>query len=43
MAEIEKIGVGGVILQFRLGPMTAEVTEQSLRLFAEQVAPQFRS
>lgn len=43
MAEIEKIGVGGVILQFRLGPMSAELTEQSLRLFAGQVAPQFRN
>ena len=42
MAEIEKIGVGGVILQFRLGPMAAEVAGQSLRLFAEQVAPNFR-
>jgi hypothetical protein len=32
IAEIERIGVGGVILVLRLGPMPAEV----------EVAPEFR-
>ena len=42
IAEIDKIGVGGVIMAFRLGPMAHEVAAHSLRLFMEQVAPQFR-
>ncbi len=36
-----KTGVGGLILQFRLGAMSWEATEQSIRLFASQVAPEF--
>jgi alkanesulfonate monooxygenase SsuD/methylene tetrahydromethanopterin reductase-like flavin-dependent oxidoreductase (luciferase family) len=43
LAEIDQIGVGGLILQFRLGPMPQAVAEQSLRLFAQEVAPQFRA
>jgi hypothetical protein len=39
---LQKIGVGGVILHFRLGPMSWEATEHSLRLFAAQVAPAFQ-
>jgi hypothetical protein len=31
-----------VILHFRLGPMSCEATEHSLRLFATQVAPEFQ-
>jgi alkanesulfonate monooxygenase SsuD/methylene tetrahydromethanopterin reductase-like flavin-dependent oxidoreductase (luciferase family) len=42
MAEIEATGVGGVICSFRLGPMPAEVAQNSIRLFMEQVAPRFR-
>jgi alkanesulfonate monooxygenase SsuD/methylene tetrahydromethanopterin reductase-like flavin-dependent oxidoreductase (luciferase family) len=42
IAEIDAIGVGGLILVFRLGPMTAEVAEGSLRLFMQKVAPEFR-
>ncbi len=42
IAEIDKIGVGGLILVFRIGPMPAEVANNSIRLFMEQVAPQFR-
>jgi len=40
---LQKIGVGGVILHFRLGPMSWEATEPQLRLFAAQVAPEFRT
>jgi hypothetical protein len=40
--EIDKIGVGGLILVFRLGPMPHEVAMNSIRLFMEKVAPQFK-
>jgi alkanesulfonate monooxygenase SsuD/methylene tetrahydromethanopterin reductase-like flavin-dependent oxidoreductase (luciferase family) len=42
LAELQKIGMGGLILHFRLGPMPWDVAAHSLRLFAEQVAPAFR-
>ncbi|MDA0654923.1 MAG: LLM class flavin-dependent oxidoreductase [Proteobacteria bacterium] len=41
IAEIDAVGVGGLILQFRLGPASHEITENSLRLFMEKVAPEF--
>jgi alkanesulfonate monooxygenase SsuD/methylene tetrahydromethanopterin reductase-like flavin-dependent oxidoreductase (luciferase family) len=41
MAEIDKIGVGGVIMAFRLGPMAHEVALHSLELFMTKVAPSF--
>ena len=40
--ELNKIGVGGLIIHFRLGAMPYGAAENSLRLFAEKVAPQFR-
>jgi len=39
LAEIDKIGVGGLILVFRIGPMPYEVAANSIRLFMEKVAP----
>jgi alkanesulfonate monooxygenase SsuD/methylene tetrahydromethanopterin reductase-like flavin-dependent oxidoreductase (luciferase family) len=42
MAEIDDIGVGGVLMVFRIGPMPIEVAENSIRLFMTQVAPRFR-
>ncbi len=42
LADIEAIGFGGLILQFRLGPMEYEDAAQSLTLFMEKVAPEFR-
>ena len=42
-AEISKLGIGGVIMQFRLGPMAHEDARRSLTLFMREVAPQFRS
>jgi len=42
IAEIDEIGPGGLILVFRIGPMPAEVANDSIRLFMEKVAPQFR-
>jgi alkanesulfonate monooxygenase SsuD/methylene tetrahydromethanopterin reductase-like flavin-dependent oxidoreductase (luciferase family) len=42
LAEVAAIGVGGVIMQFRLGPMTFDETARSLTLFAQKVAPALR-
>ncbi len=43
LAEIAKIGVGGVILQFRLGPMPHEVAASSLTLFMQRVMPAIKA
>jgi alkanesulfonate monooxygenase SsuD/methylene tetrahydromethanopterin reductase-like flavin-dependent oxidoreductase (luciferase family) len=42
IAEIDDLGIGGVIASFRLGPMPHEAAMNSLRLFMREVAPQFR-
>jgi alkanesulfonate monooxygenase SsuD/methylene tetrahydromethanopterin reductase-like flavin-dependent oxidoreductase (luciferase family) len=42
IAKIDKIGIGGLILVFRLGPMPYEVAAHSIELFMKKVAPQFR-
>jgi len=42
MADIDRLGIGGVIASFRLGPMPHETATGSLRLFMEQVAPEIR-
>jgi alkanesulfonate monooxygenase SsuD/methylene tetrahydromethanopterin reductase-like flavin-dependent oxidoreductase (luciferase family) len=42
LAAIDDIGVGGVILQFRLGSSSYEIVENSIRLFMDKVAPQFQ-
>ena len=42
IAEIDSMGVGGLILVFRIGPMPIEVAENSIRLFMKKVAPQFQ-
>ena len=39
LAALRETGVGGLIMQFRLGPMSYEDTARSLTLFREQVAP----
>jgi alkanesulfonate monooxygenase SsuD/methylene tetrahydromethanopterin reductase-like flavin-dependent oxidoreductase (luciferase family) len=41
LAKVDAIGVGGVIMQFRLGPMAYDDVTQSLTLFKEKVAPEF--
>ncbi|MCH7626067.1 MAG: LLM class flavin-dependent oxidoreductase [Chloroflexi bacterium] len=41
--EIETMGIGGLIIHFRLGPMSWEDNERSLRLFSEKVMPEFRT
>lgn len=42
LAEVGATGVGGLIMQFRLGPMTYEQTASSLTLFQEKVIPDLR-
>ena len=42
VAAIDRLGIGGIIGTFRLGPMTHEVAAESLTLFFEKVAPLFR-
>jgi hypothetical protein len=42
IAEIDDLRVGGVIATFRLGPMAHEAAANSLRLFMNEVVPQFR-
>ncbi len=41
LAKVDAIGVGGVIMQFRLGPMAYDDVAQSLTLFMRNVAPHF--
>lgn len=43
IAKIDKIGIGGLILVFRLGPMPYEVAANSIKLFMNKVAPEFKS
>jgi len=43
IAEIDDLGVGGIIATFRLGPLPHEAAVDSLRLFMTQVAPRFRT
>ena len=40
LAKVDAIGVGGVIMQFRLGPMAYDDVAQSLTLFMHKVAPE---
>jgi alkanesulfonate monooxygenase SsuD/methylene tetrahydromethanopterin reductase-like flavin-dependent oxidoreductase (luciferase family) len=43
LAAVAAIGVGGLIMSFRLGPMPYDVTASSLKLFAEKVMPGMRT
>jgi alkanesulfonate monooxygenase SsuD/methylene tetrahydromethanopterin reductase-like flavin-dependent oxidoreductase (luciferase family) len=43
LTPILKSGVGGMIIQFRLGPMSFEQTEASLRLFQAHVVPKLNA
>jgi alkanesulfonate monooxygenase SsuD/methylene tetrahydromethanopterin reductase-like flavin-dependent oxidoreductase (luciferase family) len=42
LKPVLETGVGGMIIQFRLGPMTYDQTAKSLELFQSQVAPALR-
>jgi hypothetical protein len=43
VAALDRLGIGGIIGTFRLGPMPHEVAAESLTLFMREVAPQFRA
>lgn len=43
LSKVAAIGIGGLIVQFRLGPMPYEVAAQSLTLFMQQVRPALRA
>jgi len=42
ISKIDAIGVGGLILTFRMGPMPYDVAANSIRLFMDKVAPEFK-
>jgi len=42
VAALDRLGIGGIIGTFRLGPMPHEVAAASMTLFLEKVAPEFR-
>ena len=39
---LDDMGIGGLIIHFRIGAMTYQQNERSLRLFAEKVMPRFQ-
>lgn len=41
LAKLEKLGMGGVILHFRVGTIPKEANDHSLKLFADRVMPNF--
>src|SRR5256885_2888359 len=43
IAALDRLGLGGLISGFRMGPMPHALATQNLELFMRQVAPQFRS
>ena len=42
LAELAEIGIGGALMQFRLGAMPHETAAASIELFMRKVAPEFR-
>jgi len=42
VAALDRLGIGGIIGTFRLGPMPHAVAAESLSLFMREVAPSFR-
>ncbi len=43
LAELAAIGIGGALMQFRLGAMPYETAAASIDLFMRKVAPEFRA
>ncbi len=41
VAALQDAGAGGIMIQFRIGDMSWEAMESSMRLFAEEVMPRF--
>ena len=42
VAALDRLGIGGIIAVFRMGPMTHEAATENLGRFMRDVAPQFR-
>jgi alkanesulfonate monooxygenase SsuD/methylene tetrahydromethanopterin reductase-like flavin-dependent oxidoreductase (luciferase family) len=42
IAALDRLGIGGIIAVFRMGPMPHEMATENLSLFMREVAPQFR-
>ena len=42
IARLDELGMGGVILHFRVGTIAREVNNNRLRLFADRVMPNFK-
>jgi alkanesulfonate monooxygenase SsuD/methylene tetrahydromethanopterin reductase-like flavin-dependent oxidoreductase (luciferase family) len=42
IAALDRLGIGGIIAVFRMGPMPHEAATQNLDLFMREVAPHFR-
>ena len=42
IAKIDGIGIGGLLMVFRMGPMPLELAENSITLFMKKVAPEFK-
>ncbi len=40
--DLEKTGIGGVMVRFRTGPMPAAFSTRALKLFMREIAPQIR-
>lgn len=40
--RLEKASVGGLIAHFRVGDLSVQHNEESLRFFAHQIIPHFR-
>ena len=43
LAEVPTLGIGGLLLRFRIGPMPVEEGLNSLRLFVDKIAPHLRA
>jgi alkanesulfonate monooxygenase SsuD/methylene tetrahydromethanopterin reductase-like flavin-dependent oxidoreductase (luciferase family) len=43
IAELDACGIGGVMMTFKMGPMSYAQAAHSIALFMREVAPQFRS
>lgn len=41
VAALQEAGVGGIMVQFRIGDMSWDAAESSMRIFAEQIMPKF--
>ena len=43
LKAINETGIGGMIIHFRLGAMPYDLNSHSMKLFADQVIPNFKT